>query len=994
MDRSEKVRATAERLKTYIIKRKSAVENIAYGKCGYCKEPSFSCAHDYAPFSEGDFWGGERDGHCIFTFDLNVPKDFTNPYLEISCPLPGRDSYNPQFTLYIDGEIVQGFDMNHTATPLPKRTGKVLIYAYTGMAVSARLLLTCAYLDVDVQTEKVYYDFNVPLGVLDYAETYSNEYAHICAVLGTAADFMDFRIPYSKEYYNGLRRAEKFVAEELYGKQKSGIFVDCIGHTHIDVAWMWPLAQTKEKVLRSFATAVKLLETYPEYKFTSSQPQLYQYVKERDPGLYDKIKKYVAEGRWEAEGAMWVEPDCNMPNGESLVRQILYGKQFFKEEFGINSHILWLPDAFGYSAALPQILKKSGIDVFVTSKISWNDTDDMPYDCMMWKGIDGSEVFAYFMTAQEKKRGKAPARYADYVADADAAWFTGTYERFRQKELSNEVMLTLGYGDGGGGTTPRQIENVRRLAKGIAGVPRGRFVTADAFFKKLKSRIKTDALPVWYGELYLEYHRGTFTTQARNKRANRKSEFLLRNLELLLTAVSYLKGKKYPSIQIRNLWLMLLKNQFHDILPGSSISEVYRDSAGDYADIERESALLLKKYYEIGGVSDKLFIFNPSGKKKSGYFRYKDKSFYATNVPAAGYKISEGMNSACKVKVSPYRIENKYYKIRFDRFYRISELVDKRRNRKIFENGKAGNVLYACEDYPLEYDAWEIRPQYQDKRYEITDVRDVRIIDEGGRRGLHITRKYVNSTIEQSIFLYDNCERIDFVTEADWHEKHTLLKAIFPLSVNTERTTVDTQFGSKEINTHRNTSWDEAKYEFCMHKFVDLSEGDYGVAVLNDCKYGCGICHGEVGVTLLRSPAWPDPEADEGKLHFTYALYPHIGNFNESNVVEEAYDLNNPLFVAENVNIELPDEFSFVSCEHPSMVIDTVKRSEADDCWVIRMYECRNTAGKAAVGFGATVKSCYMSDLMENSLRPLVVKENTITVEFKPFEIITIKVEL
>ena len=405
------------------------------------------------------------------------------------------------------------------------------------------------------------------------------------SILNDTINYLDLRNPYSKAFYSSLDKAREYITKALYEDMAgyNDIIATCIGHTHIDVAWWWTVEQTREKVARSFATVLKLMDEYPNYKFMSSQPQLYYFLKERYPELYSRLKERVREGRWEPEGGMWVEADCNVTSGESLVRQFIHGKRFFKEEFGVDNRILWLPDVFGYSGALPQIMKKSGIDYFMTTKLAWNQFNKIPYDTMRWRGIDGTEVLAHFITTLGIGQDVSNF-FTTYNGLLHPDAIMGGWERYQNKDINNDILISYGYGDGGGGPTREMLETSMRMEKGIRGIPKVRQELTRKYFEELEERVKDNRrLPVWEGEFYFEYHRGTYTSMARNKRSNRKGEFLLMDLEMISILAQDLKGIPYPREELDKLWKTLLINQFHDILPGTSIYEVYEVTKKEYA---------------------------------------------------------------------------------------------------------------------------------------------------------------------------------------------------------------------------------------------------------------------------------------------------------------------------------------------------------------------------------------------------------------------------
>ena len=742
------------------------------------------------------------------------------------------------------------------------------------------------------------------------------------------------------------------------------------------------------------------MEEFPEYKFMSSQAQLYKYLKIEAPEIYEKVKEMVKQGRWEVEGAMWVEADCNLTSGESLVRQVMFGKRFFKEEFDVDNKVLWLPDVFGYSAALPQILKKSGVDTFLTSKISWNESNTLPYDVFYWRGIDGTEIFSYFLTAQDKVKGEKPKNYSTYVGTMTPQEVAGTYDRMHQKDITDKALLTFGFGDGGGGPTRHMLNMQRRTSFGIPGCPKTRIDKAGEFLADLsKIAMNNPKTPTWVGELYLEFHRGTYTSNAKNKLNNRKSELSYQNTELLCSMDEALLGNAYPQEVINDAWETILINQFHDIIPGSSIKQVYDECDIDYAKVLGLSADLNKKVFEnfASNLNTKggTLVFNPQSWINSSVVDVDGKKVFVENIPAKGYKVVDIKPQASKVFVSDTKLENDFFVIEIDKTGAFTRFYDKKNDREILKTGERGNVISAFEDYPKEYDAWEISNYYEEKHWDIDEVVSVESVDEGARAGLKITKKFLKSTFTQNIYLYNDIARVDFENDVDWHQDHLLVKTSFPVDINANKATYDIQFGNVERPTHRNTSWDYAKFEVCAHKFADISEDGYGVSILNDCKYGHDIHDGNIRLTLLKCATYPNEVADQGKHKFTYSIFPHAGSFKEAGTIKQAYDLNNPmtaLSVSAN-NGKLADNFSALKVSNDNVVVETIKKAEDDEAYIIRAYEAHNRRTNAEFEVGFDVSKAYICDLMENELEEIVIKDNKFTLNIKPFEICTIKIK-
>ncbi len=936
------------------------------------------------------------DKHYWFKFDIDVPA----PKEDIEYRLratTGRenewDASNPQCTVFIDSETAyQAFDANHIETPISSGKHSVYVYFYTGMIKNISIDLRFALYEIDLLTEALYYDMNVPYMTLEVLDSSSREYHLITNYLDKACQMIDFRNNRFGGFRDSVKQALKYMREEFYGKvcdNSSKNEVVYFGHTHIDVAWLWTLAQTEEKAQRSFSTVIRLMEKYPEYVFMSSQPQLYEYVKNNDPELYEKIKEKIKEGRWEAEGSMWLESDTNLVSGESLVRQILLGKKFMKEEFGVENKSLWLPDVFGYSAALPQILKKSNVPQFYTTKISWNETNKFPHNHFIWQGIDGSEIFAVFGHG--------------YVNPITPQAVTKTWDKHHSKKYTDIQLSTFGYGDGGGGPTASMIECFRRLEKGIPGLPKVTMCnpskTLDRIqekFNETTSQIKFT--PKWKGELYLEMHRGTYTSIAKNKKNNRKCEYLYQDAETLsITESVFNKDAKYPVKVLDDNWHTLLKNQFHDIIPGSSIKEVYDDSDIEYAKLYDDGnkikndvlSYIASNVAADGGV----LVYNPTPFVQSSVVETENGSYFAENVPAHGWKVVDKSQFKGCCKADEKTIENCALKVVFNDKYHIVSIYDKKNDREIIPEGTEANVFEIFEDYPRSYDAWEITEYYKQKMWVADGVEKVEVINEEAKAGLKIYRNYMDSKFVQTITLKECSDRLDFDTYVDWHEDHVLLKAAFPLDIISDNATYEIQFGHIQRPTHKNTSWDQAKFEVSAHKWADLSDASYGVSLLNDCKYGYNCEENVLKISLLKAPTYPNPEADRGEHTFTYSIYPHAGAVTQGDTIKHGFALNKPL-VAVPVSGKgtIPAEYSLVSSSTESFAVDTVKKGEYCDDIIVRGYEAMGGKEKVTLTFGFDVKKAYLCDLMENELSEIEVNNNSVSFTAGTFEIVTLKV--
>lgn len=942
-----------------------------------------------ASFEVKDVKATERAFLCIETFIDGV-----------SCTI------RPQGLLYLNGKLIQGVDINHTDILVEEGKYEMYLLFYTHTFIrSLPVFFSLKYLDQRI--EKLYYDLYAPLDALQILPKQTNEYIASATVLERAINLIDFRKEYSNTFYSSIAAATEYLKENYYEKLcGSAQTVNCIGHTHIDVAWLWTLDQTKEKIERSFSTVLTLMEEYPEYKFMSSQPQLYAYLKERNPELYQKVKDKVEEGRWEVEGAMWLEADCNLTSGESLVRQILYGKQFFKEEFGKDCKVVWEPDVFGYSAALPQIMKKTGIEKFVTAKIGLNDVNRMPYDTFVWQGIDGSQVLAYLISTCNSvpRAGVYDESETTYVGRLNASQVLGTWNRYQPKEYNDVTFMTYGWGDGGGGPTREMLEMQRRFSYGLPGIPKTKMATVEDTLLEIENNFKRSALelkriPKWNGEIYFEYHRGTYTSVPKNKKNNRKGEFALQNSELIGVFGNILCDIPYPQEEIAKDWKILLLNQFHDILPGSSIQEVYDESDRQYKSLfENQTALTEMRLQAIsksiktnGGV----FVFNPNAFEATGTVSVNGETKVVT-APSLGYAVVDIKSSIDNgIFVKDGVLENAYYRIVFDASGAILSLYDKRFMRELVKEGEKCNEMCAYEDMPFQYDNWEIAPYYKQKEWILDDDADFQIISDGDRAGYIITKRYFDSTIQQKVFLYNGLERIDFVTNIDWKEKRQLLKTRFAFNMLIDKATYDIQFGNLERSTSTNTGWESAKFECVGQKWVDMSENNYGVALLNDGKYGFGAEDNVLSLTMLKSGSFPYCGAADEIPEFTYALYPHGEDFRKGGVLEAAYVLNRGL-QAMPLNKQdgcLEESYSLLSCDTPGVYVETVKMAENGEGIVLRVYEAFKESKTVCLKFGCKINAAYVCDMLENEETRLDVLDNTISFVIKPFEIITINIK-
>lgn len=956
---------------------------------------------------------------------ISIPESFGDENVlgifDFGVPMGTGNNSNFESLLYVNGKPYQGVDGNHKEVFFNiKETGRELelrFRIWSGLNGGGRPREMTMSIDraefgvLDTAADDFYYLAMTALETHELLDE-NNEYkSYILNQLVEAFSLVDFTNKKSEAYYKSLQIALDYLRDRFKGQGKPGVNVTMLGHTHIDVAWLWRLRHTREKTARSFSTVNRLMEKYPEYIFIQTQPQLYDYLKEDYPDIYAHIKRRVAEGRWEPSGAMWVECDCNLASGESIIRQILVGKNFFKKEFDYESEFLWLPDVFGYSWALPQILKKSGVNTFMTTKISWNDTNRLPYDTFIWRGMDGSEVTTHFVTTTELN----DVTYT-YNGESRPYAIKGVWDNYRNKDLNRDLLISYGFGDGGGGPTREMIKYIEaaKLMPGIPNVETGR---ATEYFRKLNETIKENPyngyLPIWDGELYLEFHRGTYTSQGYNKKMNRFMEYKLREEEMLSVFAEKLFNKPYNREEFLKAWKIVLCEQFHDILPGSSIHEVYEDSHEEYERALKyiENATKAAKASFVTEKENAFTLFNQANWERDSIvkipagaetYEYTDSEgntlpshrcgehdhVYVKGLKPLAFSTITRSVKACNEASSfvENTVETPYYIVSWDDKGRFVRLYDKGADREVIPEGKFANVFQIFEDKPRCFDAWELESTIDLKKEEIPC--DGNIIKTKNELGyfIHFTYNYNNSKIMQTLCLYNDKRRIDFKTIVDWKESQKILKTAFSVDIRGVFARYDVQEGNIVRPITRNTSWEAAKFEVVAHKWADLSETGYGVALLNDCKYGYDIKEDTMRLSLLKSATDPDYSADYGTHEFTYSIYPHKEEWYNSGLEEEAFDLNSPVVVLEGASA-LGNE-SLISFDAKNIVLDAFKKAENEEAYVLRFHEFTGRRGKINLKIGLKFDSWCESDLMENPLGEW--KQTAIEVEVKPYEIKTI----
>jgi alpha-mannosidase len=739
--------------------------------------------------------------------------------------------------------------------------------------------------------------------------------------------------------------------------------VTAVGHAHIDTAWEWPLREARRKVARSWSTQLALMDEYPDYIFAASQPAQYAWMKESYPDIYRRIKEKVAAGQWEPVGAMWVEADCNLPSGESLVRQLLHGKRFFLEEFAYETKVLWLPDVFGYPGNLPQLMTGAGCDFFLTQKLSWNDTNKPEHHTFIWEGIDGSRIFTHFPPADT------------YNGSFSREEVEQSIRNFKDGQSSNRSLYLFGWGDGGGGPQAEMIESAHRL-----GVQIGR--AADFF---AAASAEANGLTTSVGELYFELHRGTYTSQSRTKRWNRLAQNALRNAEMWSVAA----GGDYPSSELEELWKTLMLNQFHDILPGSSIDWVYEEAERDLEHVtERATDIGDAAMSAIVGDGEGLVAFNSTSHPRAEIVNATGE-YARIEAPACGWAVVVPRSTEPEVTVTDHSMENELLRVEWDNRAVLTSIWDKEAGREVLSG--PGNVLQLHEDNPARWDAWDLDSDYRTSFTELTQFEQAKL--RGGLRGLlAFRRKFGDSWLFQLMTLDAGSRMLRFETFVEWQERHKMLKVAFPVTVKAREATYEIQFGHLRRPTHEDTSQARAMFEVCAQRWADLGHGEYGVALLNDCKHGYDI-HGSVmRLSLLRGPTHPDPTADLGAHQFSYALMPHPGDFRDAGVIEAAEDLNSPLLLAHG-NLPAGSSRSLVEIDTRQVVVEAIKRAEDSEAVIVRLYEAWGGHCKARLRTTLPASRAFICDLLERNRVEVDVTDGVIELELTPFKILTLKLE-
>lgn len=951
-------------LKRYIYSSKWEITNLMIRDARQISEMEFEYySDDYRPLNKGDMYF-TPDGTAFIKADVDIPKELQGKELwfslktaaEICVKINGKyvggvDPNRERMLLspYIDDKKTLHFDMMgyNRSKPDDERNPESLSVR------GCRQIFEGAYIcTVNHKVQNLVWDFELLLDIAK-SELFNEDYRNFLnKELNNAMNLIDF----DSDELDGIDECQKYLDDIVFANDnyKGNGDVALIAHSHLDIAYYWRRIHAVQKNLRTVLIQLRLMDKYPDFKYTHTQPYVYETLEKYYPDVFEELKEKVKNGQFEPVGAMYVEPDCNIPTAESLVRQCLYGQQTYKRMFGKTVNNAWLPDVFGNSWILPQILKKSGVDYFVSNKMStWNDTNRFPHNNFIWKGIDGTDVLACV----------PPTHFITWNMPSQ---IQENWEAYIDKDSGGQTMNMFGYGDGGSGCTEEMIELMHRFDK-LSIMPKCEHMGGQEFLEKNLKNNKE--LQTWDGELYLEMHRGTFTTKSEMKRANRRLEYKLRDAEML----SVLRGEDNRQA-ITSAYKKLLINQFHDILPGSHIHPVYEDAMKDYSDIEKCVDGIIgtgSKYFNTLNFTRDALTFVPNKKGTSTRYGVRG-NWIIPNIPA----LSSSSLRATKfngewLNCNGNNIETPFYKAVLNDDGSIASLIDKKQDRQWVDGDF--NKLKIYTDHPGNYDAWDILPNYKDKQIEINVKEKLALTELDGECA---TFKTVLSTEKSTwtmlIRFFRRSCGIEVENIVDWNEKHKLAKAEFDCNVLTRKALCDTSAGFIERDTHKNTTWQQARFETCHHKWADLSETDGGIAIINDGKYGIGFDENTMSLSLLRATIRPDVTSDMGQHNFCYMIYPHNKNAVDANINKIAFQFNEQLVKA---------DVQYSGDTFEPLYLQAMKQSEDGSMTVIRLSEQDGKRGKIKLS-----KPVKLLDMLENEIG------KTDVIEYKPFEIITLGV--
>jgi len=996
---------------------------------------------NFRPMPPGTEWGGKWE-YGWFQGEVVLPEEAAGQriVLKVDVGEPSSIYGGVECAVFVDGQIAGARDRQHDHVTLchdgvPGTRYGVLVEGYAGHGArvtragptpldretvpepgpTQAIVGESTFGVWEEEAFQLWIDVETLYHLRESSDPDSLRVAEIDRALRDFTLLVDFELPHAEmlETMRACRKRLELLLECVNGPTAPTLFA--FGHAHLDVAWLWPLAETERKAARTFATQLALMDEYPEYKFLQSQPHLYWMVKTCYPELYARVKKAVEKGQFIPEGSTWIEPDTNIPSGESLIRQFIHGQRFFRDEFGVACETLWLPDVFGYSGALPQIMRGCGVKYFSSAKIFWayNDHDPFPYNTFTWEGIDGSEVLVHLCNY--------------YSCQTDPAYVIGYWNTRVQKDGFSTRPFPYGWGDGGGGPTRTHVEQLRRI-RDLEGMPRVKPGTLTEYFRDQEARGIPDARYV--GELYFQAHRGTYTSQAKTKRGNRQSEFALREAELWGVAARALKGAcsdgstssprrpaegfVLPVEELDEAWRLILLNQFHDIIPGSSIQRVYEEAEADYASvISTARGVASQAMSALTDDAQALTVFNSLSWCRSALVALPEnfegamdeagnvlptqildgKTWVESIIPSCGWttlRPTDAGNADNTLTATERLLENDLLRVEFNDKGEITSIFDKEVGREL----AAGpcNSLKMYKDVPTAWDAWDLDSMYALTPVELGEPAHIEVVASGPLVAiLRITRTLHESTMTQEIRLRRGSRRVDFHTVVDWQERHKLLKVNFPVNVHANEAVHEIQFGHIRRPNHKSRPFDADRFEVPNQKWSALAEENRGCAVINDCKYGVNVLGNSINLTLLKSALAPDMTADRGRQEFTYAFYAWNGSFAKSPIVREGYELNCPVMTAPGA----AGEESLFSVDAPNVIVETVKPAEdGSEDVVVRLYEAKRMATRCTLSTSLPALGAAQTDMLENIQEELPCDRGEVALEFRAFEVKTIHLRL
>jgi alpha-mannosidase len=975
---------------------------------------------DWAPIAVGGAWGGP-DRSAEFRCTARMPAAFAGKNVVLKLYFSGDG------LLSVNGKPYHGLDPFRDTVPLTACAAGDEVYALSAESYifwhfgeSEIKTFECSHFAVlDPEMWEIYWDFRAAYNVLVMNGLEPGLAAFIEAGFQKAIWLIDQNETDPARVRASARAARDVLRREIYQSdrfQKEGLLHLC-GNSHLDVVFLWTHAEFVRKLARTHASTLRLMEQYPDYVFSQSQPLMYEEMKANYPAMYEEVKQRVREGRWEVIGASWVEPDCNLISGESFVRQFLHGILFIEKEFGITPKTCWCPDVFGNTWTMPQILARCGLKYFVTHKmVVWNDTNPWTKHTFWWQGPDGSRILSL-----------VPPTH--FIGTVEPDHMTAHWNAFSDKQTIGESLYNYGWGDGGGGPDPEMLEYMKRY-QAFPGITPAKPITIEGALASIEAKAGRAGLPVVNDELYLEEHRGVHTTKARLKKLNRYCEMLYRKAEMW----SVFAGVEYPRERLDAGWKHVLTNQFHDSLPGSHIPPVYLDLQDAYAEatatgeaVLAEALRALAGKFNTAGNGAPHVLFNAlpqartdlvmlPGTGRPGHVvdaqgvevpsqliedftTGEPRRVFEATLPPAGaavYYVREGRGAvaAAPLAAGVNVLENQFLRAEFDGNGELTRLLNKQTGCEIFAPRRRGNVLKLYEDVPGKYEAWDIAPTYTQVEFPLPDA-EVRLVARGPVcAALEVTRRFGASRWRQRILLGASARCLVFQTWVDWHEQQKLLKVRFHTPFVTRTATYDIAYGNIERSAYRNNSFDAAKFEVPAHQWMDLSQPDNGLSLLNDCKYGHEAFDGMMALTLLRGPRNPDPRSDQEEHRFTYALYPHAGVWREAGTIQQAACLNDPVDVIAEPRHDgaLRTGHRFLQVDNPAVTLEAVKRAERSDEIIVRLVERHGAGSKARLRFAQPVTNVRRCNLLEREDEAVETSGDAIPLELKPYEIRTLKI--